>query len=125
MTDRELMQEALDIILAAIKSGDWKVDGACDPDFVINALRARLSQPESGLELNKVLIGAIWDSSEIVAPPQREWVGLTPKERDELVLRAGALLDHIYEYGTISEGIAPRLKSLFTAVEAKLKEKNT
>jgi hypothetical protein len=59
------------------------------------------------------------------APPQREWVGLTPKERDELVLRAGALLDHIYEYGTISEGIAPRLKSLFTAVEAKLKEKNT
>jgi hypothetical protein len=46
MTDRELMQEALDIILAAIKSGDWKVDGACDPDFVINALRARLSQPE-------------------------------------------------------------------------------
>ena len=46
MTDRELMQEALDIILAAIKSGDWKVDGACDPDFVINALRARLAQPE-------------------------------------------------------------------------------
>jgi hypothetical protein len=57
--------------------------------------------------------------------PQREWVGLTPDERDALVHRADALLDHIYEYGTASEGIRPRLKSLFTAVEANLREKNT
>jgi hypothetical protein len=56
--------------------------------------------------------------------PRREWVGLTPDERDALVQRADALLDHIYEYGTASEGIRPRLKSLFTAVEAKLREKN-
>jgi len=61
----------------------------------------------------------------ITAPPKREWVGLTTDERDALVQRADKLLDHIYEYGTASEGIRPRLKSLFTAVEAKLKEKNT
>ena len=46
MTDRELFKMALDMILAAIKSGDWKVDGACDPDIVIEALRARLAEDE-------------------------------------------------------------------------------
>jgi len=46
MTDRELMQMALDVMEAAIKAGDWEVDGACDPDWVLNALRARLAQPE-------------------------------------------------------------------------------
>jgi hypothetical protein len=66
-----------------------------------------------------------WRIPLYTAPqPQREWVGLTPDERDALVQRADALLDHIYEYGTASEGIRPRLKSLFTAVEAKLREKN-
>jgi len=112
MTDRELMQEALDIILAAIKSGDWKVDGACDPDFVINALRARLAQPESGLELNKVLIGAIWDSSEIVASPQREWQGLTDEEYEAM---AEQYVTNCY-FDTLEYA---------KAIEAKLKEKNT
>lgn len=44
MTDRELLQQALDVMLAAIKAGDWKVDGACDPDMVIHLLQHRLSQ---------------------------------------------------------------------------------
>ncbi len=46
MTDKEVMQMALDIIVSAIKAGDWVVDGACDPDWVLNALRAALAQPE-------------------------------------------------------------------------------
>ena len=46
MTDRELMQQALDVMEAAIRVGDWEIDGACDPDWVLNALRARLAQPE-------------------------------------------------------------------------------
>lgn len=46
MTDKELLQEALNAMLAAIKSGDWKVDGACDPDWVIEAIKARLVQPD-------------------------------------------------------------------------------
>ncbi len=54
--DRELMHMALDVMEAAIKAGDWEVDGACDPDWVLNALRARLAQPE------------------------REWRGLTKDE---------------------------------------------
>ena len=46
MTDKEVMQMALDIMESAIKAGDWVVDGACDPDLVLNALRAALAQPE-------------------------------------------------------------------------------
>lgn len=49
-TDREVMQMALDVMLAAIKAGDWKVDGACDPDYVFEALRARLAQGEQDTE---------------------------------------------------------------------------
>ena len=52
MTDKEVMQMALDVMLAAIKAGDWKVDGACDPDYVLEALRARLSQCQRCGEVN-------------------------------------------------------------------------
>jgi hypothetical protein len=41
--DEKLMDAAFEIMQAAIKSGDWKVDGACDPDMVLQALCARLS----------------------------------------------------------------------------------
>ena len=41
--NRELLQQALDMINAAIKSGDWKVDGACDPDSLIRRLEAELA----------------------------------------------------------------------------------
>lgn len=43
-TDANLLQQALDVMLAAIKAGDWKVDGACDPDMVIYLIQHRLSQ---------------------------------------------------------------------------------
>jgi len=46
MTDRELMAEALEVMLSAINSGDWKVDGACDPHATIIRLTNRLAQPE-------------------------------------------------------------------------------
>ena len=46
MTDRELMAEAVEIMLSAINSGDWKVDGACDPHASIIRLKNRLAQPE-------------------------------------------------------------------------------
>ena len=46
MTDRELMQEALEVMLSAINAGDWKVDGACDPHATIVRLTNRLAQPE-------------------------------------------------------------------------------
>ena len=56
MTDKEVMQMALDVMLAAIKAGDWKVDGACDPDYVLEALRARLSQCDRCGEVNSAEI---------------------------------------------------------------------
>jgi hypothetical protein len=63
MTDRELMQQALDVIEAAIKAGDWKVDGACDPDYVLEALRARLAQPN---EFNPD-----WDAMAVIVEEQQ------------------------------------------------------
>ena len=46
MTDRELMAEAVEIMLSAINSGDWNVDGACYPHAYIIRLKNRLAQPE-------------------------------------------------------------------------------
>lgn len=99
-TDRELLQMALDVMEAAIKAGDWKVDGACDPDWVLNALRAALAQPEPVLVSPKEFISAVtgkWDisgipmlmsvwpvSEEFTEPPQREWQGLTAKDLTEI-----------------------------------------
>jgi len=80
MADKEVMQMALDALEQAL-SDDQPYIVSCKQ--TVEALRAALAQPESGLELNKVLIGAIWDSSEIVASPQREWQGLTDDEVDE------------------------------------------
>jgi len=36
----------LECMETAIKAGDWVVDGACDPDFILYMLRTRLAQPE-------------------------------------------------------------------------------
>jgi len=144
MTNKEVMQMAMDIMESAIKAGDWVVDGACDPDWVLNALRAALAQPENDFNpdwdamavmveeqqrmakrieelearlaqpeqepvgINKVIIDSIRDSSEIVAPPKREWVGLTDEEARELCVAN-----------------VPYVIDMVRALEAKLKEKNT
>jgi hypothetical protein len=42
----EAMKQALEVIEAAIKAGDWKVDGACDPDMAIHNLRQAIEQAE-------------------------------------------------------------------------------
>ena len=42
----EAMKQALEVIEAAIKSGDWKVDGACDPDMAIHGLRQAIAEAE-------------------------------------------------------------------------------
>ena len=47
MTDlRKAAEDLLEGVEAAIKAGDWKVDGACDPDSAIVRLRQALAQPE-------------------------------------------------------------------------------
>lgn len=47
MTDlRKAAEDLLEGVEAAIRAGDWKVDGACDPDSAIVRLRQALAQPE-------------------------------------------------------------------------------
>jgi hypothetical protein len=130
MTDKEVMQMALDIMVSAIKAGDWVVDGACDPDWVLNALSAALAQPEpepvacivKDCENHKHQGHFVGDLcgpchafiarnegkySQAYRNAKREWQGLTDEERLEC---------------EISSNNNWRKHSLL--VEAKLKEKN-
>jgi len=137
--DRELLQQALDAL-----QGNWRTD---ESDKAIEALRARLAQPENDFNpdwdamavmveeqqrmakrieelearlaqpeqepvgINKVIIDSIRDSSEIVAPPKREWVGLTDNEYE---LMAEKRVTN-YFFNTLDYA---------HDIEAKLKEKN-
>ena len=38
------ISDMLDIMEQAIKSGDWKVDGACDPDMIMRRAEDMLSR---------------------------------------------------------------------------------
>ena len=79
MTDREVLQDLLEAIDLAIYSGDWKVDGACDPDIAISRAKKVLEQPKTwiGLTLkdmpnkymgNKTFIaGAKWAAKQLKA----------------------------------------------------------
>lgn len=45
MTTRiEHIANLVNVMKAAIKSGDWKIDGACDPDLYLSIAEARLEQ---------------------------------------------------------------------------------
>ncbi len=103
MTDRELMADAVEIMLSAINSGDWKVDGACDPHASIIRLKNRLSKPEYEFECPRC--GHCCQ--------QREWVGLTDEEITDLWA------------GVSSDDDEISIWKLGHAIEAKLKEKNT
>ena len=139
MTDRELMQMALDALIDAADSQNWEMQQNIDQhgewyrrsvnlkqsttnsQAAIEALRARLAQPEP----EPVAYGVLDEDGQIdwtcdypfsnepgwpdsvplyTAPPQREWQGLTDEE-----------IENCFEmsmFGTCR------------AIEAKLKEKN-
>ena len=46
MTKEEALKDLIDAVEAAIQAGDWKVDGACDPDLVIRQAKEALAQTE-------------------------------------------------------------------------------
>ena len=105
MTDRELMQMALDVIT---KKSDAEIK-------TVNALQNRLAQPEPepdswydeyGMHTHDPFEGV---TPLYASPPKREWVGLH---------------EHELEVLKYNDPSGERLK-LAKAVEAKLKEKNS
>ena len=44
MEQIEIIAHLVDVMRAAIKSKDWIVDGACDPDFALSIAEAKLEQ---------------------------------------------------------------------------------
>jgi hypothetical protein len=90
MTDRELLQQALDAL-----QGNWRTD---ESDKAIEALRARLAQPEPWV---KTYSGGKPNYTE-----PKEWVGLTDAERE---LAAWSSSDFL---------------KMAESIEAKLREKN-
>jgi hypothetical protein len=124
----EAMKQALEAIEAAIEAGDWKVDGACDPDMAIHSLRQAISEAKwepkifrqyspSG-DLISIKIQRAKDGElEVIHPcvdetaknATTEWVGFT---HEELAWLNEAL------------NLGGRL-AVIEAIEAKLKEKNT
>jgi hypothetical protein len=118
MTDRELMQQALD---ALINAKGYIFHNVLDDkgnryDTAIEALRARLAQPEpepvacdcdspAWCKQYKKCHRAMLGFEPYVAPPQREWKGLTDEEI-RYAPRGGTFFDFA------------------RAIEAKLKEKN-
>lgn len=106
MTDRELMQHALDALEGYARN--CRCEGGGAPCDAAEALRARLAQPEQPQ--------IVWiDNKQTgnflnMAPPQREWQGLTNDEVNNFA--AGCHLGKSVQ-GAIYEAAA------------KLKEKNT
>lgn len=117
MTDRELMQQALEALILAQKDAQ-----IAEADYAIAALRERLAQPEQELkpwqteetyDNDGVLIarrmkrGPNCEWEPWLTPPRREWVGLTKEEAKE-----------------ISLANRPYVVDMVAALEARLKEKN-
>ena len=113
---KEAMKLALEAIESAIKSGDWKVDGACDPDMAIVALRDALSEqaaqkqiPEQLAKYVAALVSGTHEISSVSIRPKRGWIGLTNKD--------------VYECEPKTDWYDS--VEFARAIETKLKEKNT
>lgn len=107
MTDRELMQQALDALeeINKLSVGENAICLPAEIDTAMDALRERLSQPEQ----NKEDWQYVQKLNAFSYP--RPWVGLT---EDELVkIWTGTPAESEYWF------------AFAKAIEAKLKEKNT
>lgn len=133
MTDRELMQMALDAFAAMQTYAAAEKKGLRICDEAIEALRARLAQPKpepvawgvpNTRPTEKAQFMMLLHSPDgcqypeqlvplYTAPPQREWVGLTDKDRE--------WCDE-HSHGNTS---GAKQKAYGRAIEAKLREKNT
>lgn len=132
MTDRELMQMALDALEEAqsyTSSEIWSPSMTNECAAAAEALRAALAQPEqepvAWMEIEKYIDeDNLWDSRKILrdydnglgeplytAPPQREWQGLTDEEIVEIAATPAAIP-------------GAYVHCFARAIEAKLREKN-
>ena len=114
MTDRELMQQALDALEWCYDVTEWPANGKSAQDKAIEALRARLAQPEHG-DGYRWREGDVPPSMTYTAPPQREWQGLTDEEIKHLWYEACQ---------TNLELTSQLIVHLARNIEAKLKAKN-
>ena len=125
MTDKELMQMALDAMEDLHRTGDTQVFDLCHAPELIPALRARLAQPEP--EPQEAIAKWIKANTEHrewyictkcnhqTPRFKDEWQGLTDEERNACLVEADpceALLEH-------------EAWQLMVDIEAKLKDKNT
>ena len=118
MTDKELMQQALEALTAYDGT-----NAASKRKRVLAALRERLTQPEQEpvawlyrdswgvMKLSQVTPPPVGAFPVYTAPPQRQWVGLTDKEAMQICMDCGCMSEDWL--------------TLLDAIEAKLKEKNT
>ena len=93
---QEALKELLETVEAAIQAGDWKVDGACDPDLIIRRSKIALAQtqePVAWLSTDSIgerhlCFDKPLDNDPVqplfTTPPQRTWVGLTLTDREQL-----------------------------------------
>ena len=107
-TDKELMQQALDALINAKGYIFHNVldDKANQYDTAVEALRARLAQPEpepvacdcdspAWCKQYKKCHRAMLGFEPYVAPPQRKWQWLTEDEIDKILDSAGSKLSAI------------------------------
>jgi hypothetical protein len=125
----EAMKQMLEVVEAAIKAGDWKVDGACDPDMAIHALRQAIEQAEKQKPvafvtgtyagrfvvkpLNPAMVLPVNMALYTTPQPQREWVGFTDEEISDMWCEVSNT-----DFVTADTHVFAR------AIEAKLKQKN-
>ena len=142
MTDRELMQQALDALINAKGYIFYNVldDTGNRYDIAIEALRARLAQPEPesvGYLTNALGHEWVFSTKKInqyslplyTAPPQREWMeqerALGYREGHQAALKQrewkGLTDEEIVGVATLNQGSD---FSFARAIESKLKEKN-
>ena len=136
---QEALKELLEAVEEAIQAGDWKVDGACDPDTAISRARKALAQTQEPVVFCRHWIDR-WGCNHYAdpkepypvnakplytTPPQRSespgkpsaWVGLTDEDID-------AVTDAQWAKG-VNKPIYAAHRAYARAIETKLKEKNT
>jgi hypothetical protein len=129
MTDKEIMQQALDALqgLFGIHSDSggvavWRLGGSSAVKDAITALRSRLGQPEDepvawwdedGVRLRYSDTQDIARGTPLYMRPQpAAWVGLTPEDYDSMRPRVPYIVND-FSFADVA-----------AIVEAKLKEKN-